>query len=269
VRRIVGQRVALATVAVASALGASGGAGAANPTMPSIYVHYLTHTCTFTLSADGGVSMTSAAAPGPTLPPGTYELEVTMLNPPNGYPCGKPRFTLSGPGVGSVVQFVDEEVHHASAVTLQPGATYVAEDASNPGVTRRVFTTAASGSSASLVGGSGSSATTGPGSVQGDLVGSARLAYRGKLAAAVGASGKASLRRGGLPVTTLRAGLYDVAVADSAKRAGFFLRHGTRAAVTVTGAAYTGKRTRRLALRPGAWTFFSGRGRTTVFTVVA
>ena len=78
---------------------------AAIPGIPSIYVNYLSD-CTFTLSVDGGISVTGSVPPGPILPPGTYQVLVSMPNPPGGYiPCVTPVFALSGPGVSLTSTF--------------------------------------------------------------------------------------------------------------------------------------------------------------------
>jgi hypothetical protein len=238
--------------------------------MPSIYVNYSAN-CTFTLTVDGGISVTSVTAPGPTLPPGTYELAVWLPNPTEGYvPCGRPTFTLSGPGVSARTEFAGMELLDERTVVLQPSATYQAEDANAPGSTRRFFTTAASGSNSVLLG-SGPPAPSGParGSVQNDPMGSAIPRYRGKLAATIGRAGKATLTRGGTRVATLKAGRYDLAVDDGDAHAGFFVRHGAGKPLTVTSLAFVGSTTKRLSLTAGTWSFFSKAGPATTFRVVA
>jgi len=243
---------------------------AADPSTPSIYVTY-SPSCTFTMTVDPGLPITSANAPGPTLPPGPYQVVIFMPNPAEGYTgCTAPRFTFTGPGVNGLTEFRGEELvdEHLRPV-LQPSSTYVAQDENAPGQSRKVFTTAASGSSSVLLGPAG--ATSGgatKGSVQPELVGSARLPYRGRLVARVNPAGKATLLRGGRKVGSLKVGEYVITVVDAAKRAGFFIQRGNRRPVTVTGLAFVGKRTRPLALRPGSWTLFSKVGGPTRFTVV-
>jgi hypothetical protein len=253
-------------VTVAVAAGAIGGARAAVPALPSIYVNYTT-TCSFTMTADGGISFTPGS--GPTLPPGTYQVLISMLNLADGYVGCRPRFALSGPGVSSVTEFGGEELHVERVVVLQAASTYVAEDTGTPS-TRRVFTTSPSGSSSGLLGtgGGGSQGGNSKGTVQRDLVGSAIVPYRGKLLATVGRAGKASLERGGKRVASLKVGRYDIRVDDAAARAGFFVQRRSRKAVTVTTLPFVGRRTERVTLTPGKWTFFSKVGRATEFTVV-
>jgi hypothetical protein len=269
--RLTVQVRAVALVVAVVAAVAAGDSPAAVPGIPSIHVTYSAN-CTFTMTVDPGITITASTGSGPTLPPGQYELSVFMPNPAEGYaPCERPSFSFTGPGVRAVTQFRGEElVDEHLLPPLQPSSTYVAEDGSAPAQTRRVFTTAASGSSTGLLspstgGGSGPSKT----SVQTDLVGSAVLAYRGKLVATVGVGGKATLKRAGRSVGSLKAGRYDVTVDDAAARAGFFVQRGSRKPVTVSSLPFVGTRTKRLALTAGRWTFFSQVGRPTSFTVVA
>lgn len=140
----------LARIALlAAALGALGavpeavGSQTAFPGVPSIYVTY-NDNCTFSMSADGGFTMTSSSPPGPTLPPGVFQILVLMPNPPAGYTCGTPNFSIVGPGVDSGTQFPGQAtLVNQILPALQPSSTYVAEDASNPGGTRLYFSTSA------------------------------------------------------------------------------------------------------------------------------
>ena len=260
--------VAAAAVLLAAAAAATG-SRASVPGIPTIHVTYGVN-CTFAMTVDGGGSVSSATAPGATLPPGSYELSVRMPNPANGYSgCEAPAFTFSGPGVTTVVEFRGEElVDERLLPALPPSSTYVAEDRNAPAQTRRVFTTAASGSSTSLLG-SGSQSGSTKTFVQPELVGSAVLRYRGRLAATVGPAGKATLRLGGRAVGSLKAGVYDVRVDDAAAKAGFFLHRHGRSAIAVTSRPFVGRRTMRVALTTGRWTFFSRVGPPTAFAVVA
>jgi hypothetical protein len=263
-------RIDLVVAALLALVGAAAiGAPAAVPGTPGIYVNYELN-CTFRMSVDGGISIASSSAPGPTLPPGTYNLAVTMPNPAAGYTgCARPLFALTGPGVNSVIEFRGEELVDERLTTLQTSSTYVAEDRNAPGDTRKVFTTAASGSNSVLLGGSNTQSGPTKTSPQSGIVGSAIVRYRGQLVATVTAAGKATLKRAGRTVRSLQAGRYEFKVADAAPRAGFFLQRGSRKAVTVAGLAFVGKRTRRIVLAAGKWTFFSKAGKPIPFTVVA
>ena len=148
-------------------------------------------------------------------------------------------FSFTGPGASSLTEFRGQELLDDRVVVLQPSSTYVSEDTTSAG-TRRFFTTAATGSSTSLLGPAASGGTTGV-SVQPDLIGSA----------------------------IVRAGRYDVAVEDGDAHGGFFLRHGKRKPVAVTGPVFVGERTRRVTIGVGKWAFFSRPGAPAAFTVVS
>jgi hypothetical protein len=255
----VGLRVGFVAAAAAFLAGA---APAAVPGVPAIYVDYST-SCTFTLTVDPG---TTIAPTGTALPPGTYQLLTAMPNPSSGFPCGKPDFTLTGPGVDVSIVFAGVELRDERLLALQPSSSYTAEDETAPGDTRRVFTTTATGSSSSLVQKTATTTTAAGGDEQTDIVGSAIVPYRGKLAASVSAAGKAALRLGRAP---LEAGRYDIQVADADRRAGLYLRHATGRPVTISTAPFVGRKTRRVTLTAGRWVYFSAAGRVTTFTVVS
>lgn len=240
---------------------------AVTPGIPALYVNY-TADCTFTLEADGGISVTSSTPPGPTLPPGTYQLLIWMPNPTSGYaPCARPAFALTGPGVSSVTVFPGQELHAEVTVILQPSATYVAEDQNAPAATQEVFSTAASGSSTSLLGPTTTTASGAGGSVQPDLVGSAVPPYRGKLAARISSAGKATLTVSGQAVGILKPGRYDVAVTDATASAGLFVRQPRGGVLTLSSRRFVGERARQMTLTDGTWTFSSGVGRPTRIVV--
>jgi hypothetical protein len=243
----------------------AGTAPAAVPGVPALYVEYA-QSCNFTLTVDPGTAITAGAAPGPTLPPGPYQLLTEMPNPSNGYLCSSPSFTLTGPGVAISIPFAGQALQDMRLLTLQPSATYVAEDENAPTATRKIFSTAASGSSTSLL---PTTTTPAPGGSQSqpDIVGSGIAPFRGVLAARVAATGRPSLTRSGQRIARLVAGRYAIAVDDTSRRAGFFVAHGRNAPVTISTTAFVGKRRRVVTLTPGRWTYFSTAGKRTSFTV--
>ncbi len=252
--------LALALALAAVVVGAGGAAAADQtlPGLPSIYVTYSPN-CTFTMTADGGTTFTSSSPPGPTIPPGVYQIQVLMENPGSGYTCGAPDFKLTGPGVSSETKFPYESILDSHVLpALQPSSTYSADDENAPGATRVYFTTSATGSSSSLVGSApGPGSGSGKGSTTPDYVGAGILPYRGKLAATVSAAGSAALKLKGKPVVSLVPGRYDVAVADAANKAGFFVERPGGRPVDLTGVRFVGKKTVRYALTKGTWTFFA------------
>ena len=252
-----------AAVAVAAAVSLAASAGAAVPGVAAIYVNYNAD-CTFSMSVDGGIT----AAPNATVPPGVYQLLVWLPNPNQGYTCGTPTFTFTGPGVSSTTVFRGQELHDEHVIpALQAGATYVASDASAPDSTRHVLTVATSGSSSALIGSGATTTTTSKGSSQCDLIGCDIAPYRGSLLATVSADGRATLTSGGKPVASLKAGRYDIKVTDGDRQAGFFVQRPSRKAVIVAGVRFTGKRTKRVTLTAGKWAFYAKTGRATVFSV--
>jgi hypothetical protein len=246
-------------LALLAAAIAAGTVGAVTPGIPTIYVTYSPN-CSFTVSVDGGTTVTATSPPGPTLPPGQYQIQVLMENPTGGYSCGTPVFTLTGPGVSSVTTFPQESILDNHVLpALRPSATYTAQDENAPGATRVFFSTAASGSSTSLISppASASSASTGS-SGQTDIVGSAVLPVRGRLTATVGARGSTKLAFGGRAVSTLQTGRYAVIVTDESSAGGFQLRRSGARPVIVTTAPFRGRKTRTVALRAGHWTYPGG-----------
>jgi len=224
-------------------------------TLPSIYVDY-DDSCSFTMHADGGLSLTATSAPGTTVPPGLYQV---VLRVPQDAPSCPLQFQLAGPGVQLEWDFGGEALGAQVTETLRPGSIYVATDLRNPARYRAVFTTAASGSNSSLVTEQPSTAG-GKGESSQDLVGSAILRYRGVLSVRLGSSGKVELAAKGKAVHALKAGCYDLALDDRSSHGGLAVRRPNRTVTTLTGGPFVGTRTTRLSLRPGTWRFTSGRG---------
>jgi hypothetical protein len=249
------RRVGLLALLAAAVL--TGSARALVPGIPSIYVTYSPN-CTFTMTVDGGNSVMATSPPGPTLPPGQYQIQV-MENPAAGYSCGTPVFTLTGPGVSSTTTFPQESILDNHVLpALRPSSTYVAEDENAPAATHVYFTTAATGSSASLLSPTTTTTTSKGGSTQTDIVGSSVLPYRGRLAARVPAKGHATLELAGHGVASLRAGRYDIAVFDASGTAGFWLERPGGTRVPLTGVRFRGDETRPAALTAGRWTSSAG-----------
>lgn len=249
------------------ALALAGGTPAAIPGVPSFYINY-NQDCTFTISVDPGTNITATSAPGPTIPPGTYQLLVMMPNPSQGYTCTTPTFSFSGPGVNAQFVFPMQAITSDQEITLAPSSTYVAEDTTNSSA-QFFVSTAASGSSSSLLAGTTTSTPTGSGSTQQDLVGSAVPSPAAILYATVSASGKASLRFDSRSVASLKAGTYKLEVADADARAGFSIERANHRGATVALHPFVGKRTLSVTLSAGAWSFFAKPSAPTRFTVVA
>lgn len=243
-------------------------AGACSPhsramTLPSIYVQYADD-CSVAVSVDGGITVSPAATPA-VIPPGQYQ--IVLRAPENSAACAI-SFQLSGPGVQLLFDFGGEGLNAQATETLLPGSTYVALDLSEPARTRAVFTTAPTGSSSTLVGPSASTAT-GDGQASTDLVGSARLAYRGAVAVTVERGGTVALKAHGNPVTTLVEGRYEIAIDDRSAKQGLSVQKLHGHPVALTRAAFVGKRTTRIALTPGTWLLYGAAARPFRFVVSA
>ena len=215
------------------------------PGIPSLYVTY-NPDCTFALSVDPGTQLTATSAPGPALPPGKYDLTTYMDNPSSGYPCGKPSFSLSGPGVSVQIVFPSQAIYDERLITLQPSSSYVAQDQNAPGTTSRFFSTSATGSSTSLLPAKTSTGKV-TGSTQTDIVGSGIVHVRGSLVVAGGV-----VKLEGRRVRTLKAGRYALEV-----KVPVTVRHGKAKPVIV-------RRSENLSLTAGTWTFVAAARTATV-----
>ena len=247
----------LASLLIALAAAGVTGAGAsrrtATTTFPSIYVDY-SDDCVFTMHADGGIALTSATAPGPIVPPGNYEL---ILRAPQDAPSCPMNFQLVGPGVQLRWEFGKEAIDSQATETLLPSSTYVATDLRDPNRYRAVFTTAATGSSNNLVTQTTSTAT-GKGQILPDLVGSALLPNRGTLGLTLAASGSIAVTAKGTKIRSVRAGRYDLAVADRSTHGGLAITKPNGHVIAVTSTAFVGSKTTKIDLTDGSWSFRSG-----------
>jgi plastocyanin len=179
------------------------------------------------------ISLKNAAGADVTqLNPGTYEIEIEDRSADH-------NFKISGPGgvsAGTTVSFVGTRT---VTVTLVAGEyTYVCEVHYYDYDMIGRFTV-----------GSGSSTPT-PTSPTTKLVGT------------VGPGSTISLKKAGIRVTSLKAGLYSIAVNDRASIHNFHLfGPGVNKA---TGVAFVGKQTWRVRLKPGLYTYRCDVHRTTL-----
>jgi hypothetical protein len=262
-----------AALSVAAALVPAG--SARRNVLPTLYVAY-TMSCTFAISDDSGKRVTSIA-------PGAYQVYITTpevfgavdLTGIHDMTACKSfvQFKLTGPGVSldTTLQDGDEDKEMLPA-TFQPNSTYTALDSNQPSVARATFSTAATGSPSSPTGpgstGSGTSSGS-KGSTQKQLVGSAVVPFRGKLAATVDAAGKLALTTKGKPVANLKAGLYTFTVVDKSANSGFAIQKLKAGATTLTSVAYEGTHVASITLKAGQWTFFSPGGKKNYFIVAS
>jgi hypothetical protein len=267
--RLVRVVVSLLAVSVAAvAIGPGAARSSRLATIPTIYVNYTTD-CTFTMSVDGGIEITSPTAPGVVIPPGSYQVVISQayaLSP--GAPrCPPSTYDLTGPGVSLSFVVGEGSPYEEATQTFAAASTFVAVVEDQP-LVQLVFTTAATGSSASLLTPS-QSPPAGKGQVQPGLVGSDVVPDRGTLRATVGTAGKATLTVHGKSVVSLEAGEYEIAVDDETARAGFTVRKLDQRPVEVSGASFVGKRTTKVDFTAGTWTFYSKATGARRFLVVA
>jgi len=239
---------------------AAGALGSQAASPPPLYVTYDANG-NLSASVAGSAALSSSSA----IPPGPYW--VTFDNEFSSERIVH-KWHLFGPGVD--VSTVAADLNCDSSIeqylgTLQPSSVYTVQDDFHPTIRPVVFRTSATGSSTSgQAGGSSPAGKSGSNVNNSDIVGSGLLPYRGSLAAAVSAAGKLSFTRGGRPVssTSPKAGRYTITVVDGSAKAGFTLKklEPSKRTLVLTSASFVGRRSIRVQLGAGRWTFFSGAG---------
>ena len=184
-----------------------------------------------------------------------------------------PMFTMNGPGVSvssnlnSSGMGIDRPAFFGP-FNFQAGATYTASDTNmGPASTISLSVTAGgsvsggssssgSGSSSSVGTTSSSSSSSGSSSSGGktSVASSSSSGTAGTLAGTVSAAGKATLTFGGRIVKTLKAGVYELTVADHSKRAQLIVEKVGFPAMT------EGATSHKLTLSSGRWFFKSSTG---------
>jgi hypothetical protein len=167
-----------------------------------------------------------------------------------------PTFEMQGPGVSLAENLSGgEDTTQTDPAILQPNSTYTWRNDANAST---VYTFA---TNSQVLGTQPANPnvplpTSGPpnkSSGNSDVVGSALVPFRGTLVAGVSAAGKLTLHLGGKSVSALQAGRYTVTVTDRSRTSGFILGKPSHGTMTLTGAAFTGKRSRSVDLTAGGW----------------
>jgi hypothetical protein len=250
-------RVVPQALRLIAALAAAAGLLAAAPTAQGARSATLTLRVSFTDAGaitvtlpDGTPVGTTTGAPT-VIPAGFY----TLLFFGPGECINLPLFQLRGPGVNINDDMLGGETDvHTLYATFLPNATYTWRS------DRNVATVYTFRASSDVVGtqplGSGTSGT-GSGSsakpTSQDITGSAIAPFRGTLTGAVSAAGRLTIAFKGRSVSSLKAGRYTVAVSDRSSTNGFLLQKPGRAAVSVTGPMFVGKRSLSVTLSAGKW----------------
>jgi hypothetical protein len=210
-----------------------------------------------TSSLQAKLSNGTVLASGTVVPPGPYSVVVY-----DSIDDSNPLFTMTGSGVSVSSDLNPTGVGIEVPMTFGPflleaSSSYSIFDANMAGGSAILFTTAATGSSASNEATSGSTSS-----------GSTAAKTLGSLALFVGASGKPFLSFGGKPVKTLKAGRYTLIVGDSSRKVGLLIGHGSVHPTTLSGVAAVGASSRSVNLTSGMWFYeTSPRGPKIYFTV--
>jgi hypothetical protein len=236
---------------------------------------------TFSMWTQDGTPLGSASPPGRTIPAGYYAVNVDDTAE-----IGYMTFLLQGPGV-SLRTTNDEGASAALTffVTLQPGSTYSYGDAVNPNLPLQYFSTSGSvgstqsGSTSAATGTASSGATqsntvnpvgsSSTSKTKGSTVASTTSsAFRGDLQATVGKAGQITFELDGKHVTSLTFGRYKVTVTDGSTKNGFVVQGAGLNPITVSGVAFTGKRSATVEFSVGQWLYYpTVLGKKTYFLV--
>jgi len=262
-----------ATIALELGAGRSHAAVASQRAVSSTMNAYVHDDASIGLNFADGTGVGSQAKVPPTIPPGTYTINVVD----DAY---EHNFHLMGPGVDLSTPIDDVETT-TWTVTLQPGSSYRFQCDAHPDFMWGAFVTSGtavstgSTSAGSSSGGSGSGSSSGSSSKTSSGGGSSSSAAAGSksslagtLIGTVDGAGKVTLTWGGIPVTKIQPGRYEITVGDRAKTQSFVLQQQGHAAKILSGVAAVGDHTVTLTLTAGTWTFYSSAAKKkTSFTV--
>ena len=213
---------------------------------------------------DGTPVGTTSGAPT-VIPAGFYTL---VLNGP-GDCINLPLFELRGPGVNINDDMLGGEVEvHNLYATFLPNTTYTWHLDRNEAIVYTFRTSAVVSGTAPGTSTTGSQTGSNPTPTSQDIVGSAVAPFRGTLTAGVTAGGMLTLAYKGKSITTLKAGRYTVAVTDRSSSESFMLQKANREPVSLTGAAFIGKRSASVTLTAGKWLVMPHAGKTAYSIVV-
>ena len=228
--------------------------------------------------ADGNIYLTFADGtrigapnpPGTVIPAGTYTISLNN----NGLDdLGNAHaYHLFGPGVNLAA---GGAITATWTATFQPGSSYTYQDDLNPNTLHDVFGTPGSGATSTTVpaptttpGQAGQPPSTTKPTSSGPLL-SSNVPLRGTLLGTVSATGSLTLKRNRKPVSTLLAGRYTFTITDASATNGFTVQEIHQLATTVTGAAFTGRRSVKIDLTAGQWFYYgSFVAKKTYFIVV-
>jgi hypothetical protein len=237
---------------VAGLLAVSSAALGRSAANPAIRVQF-SLSGTITVTGPSGAPLGTTSGQPTVIPAGYYTI---LLLGPGG--CAViPYFELRGPGENIANNLTEGELDNDTVnAYFQPNSTYTWRNRSAPGA---VFTFVTSsdvqGTAPPVAGPKGNEAANHTTVKSTDFVGSDILPQRGTITGSVSAAGRLSLAYQGKSVASLKAGRYTIAVTDRSSTSGFMVRKVRRAATTVTGRTFVGKKSIKLDLTAGKWTF--------------
>jgi len=213
-----------------------------------------------------GTAVGSTSGAPTVIPAGYYTV---VLSGPGG--CTQvPYFDLRGPGEHVRNNMTEgETTNDAVNAYFLPNSTYTwRSDAAQTVAHTFVTSAGVVGTPPANTGSSATSSGTQAKASSQDVVGSAVVPFRGTLTGAVSAAGRLTFAYKGKSVSRLTAGRYTIAVTDKSSTNGFILKKIKRAAVSVTGVVFVGKRSASVDLTAGTWFFTPRLGKTTYSIVV-
>jgi hypothetical protein len=257
------------TVLVALAalkLGVGGSSAAVSPTMHA-YVH---EDDSIGLTFDDGSVVGNQDRVVPTIPPGTYTIQVVD-------DADIHDFHLTGTGVDDATS-IDQSQTASWTVNFLPGTTYKFVCDNHPDFMYGFFQTTGTAAGGSTTGGTSSGGSSSGGSSSGSTSGStsngsssgttqtggtaagSTSSLAGTLAGTVAAAGKLTLVFKGHLVTKLKAGKYKLTVSDKSAKRGFILKETGHPAITVSGVSKVGTQSVTVTLKAGKWSLYTTAG---------
>ena len=267
--------VLAATVALKLGVTGSHAAVAAHSAVSSVMNGYVYEDDSIGLNFADGTAVGDQDKVPPTIPPGTYTINVDDA-------ADIHNFHLFGPGVDMATDTGGESTP-TWTVTFQPGSTYKFQcdthfdfmwgEFQTSGTAPASSTTpSSSGGSTTLSPPGSASSSSGSSSSAGKSTSSASAGSQssllGTLIGTVSSGGTVTLTWGGIPVKKIQAGRYKITVGDKAKTQSFVLQQKGHAAKILSSVAAVGDHTVTLSLTAGTWTFYSSAAKKkTSFTV--
>jgi hypothetical protein len=257
--------IALAALAAGLVVLSPVARGGRTATGPSLVVTF-SPSGVVTVTLPDGTPVGTTSGPATVIPAGYYTL---VLNGP-GECINLPLWELRGPGVDINDDMLGGETDtHTLYANFLPNTVYTWHLDRSQSVVYSFRASSDVLATAPAGGSSGSPSGTSAKPTSQDIVGSAIAPFRGKITAAVSAAGRLTLAFGGKSVVRLKAGRYTIAVDDKSSSNGLLLQKPKHAAVSVTGGAFVGRRSKSVQLTAGRWLVLPRAGKPTYAILVS